>query len=90
MNSLFDRICDVVFILKDGSQILCKVTLNENILQKLGYAMSDDFIDIMTGRIIPDELFDNKFQVLPEDTVVLSELDKMFLDGGKISWKLLN
>ena len=90
MNSLFDRICDVVFILKDGSQILCKVTLNENILQKFGYAMSDDFIDIMTGRIIPDELFDNKFQVLPEDTVVLSELDKMFLDGGKISWKLLN
>ena len=90
MTKLFNQICDIVFTLEDNSQMLCKTTLNEGILSQHGWADLDAFVDLLSNRIIPDEMFENDFIILDENTASLSELDSMFIDGGKISWKQLS
>lgn len=90
MEKLFYDLCDIVFTLGDGTQILCKSTLNSEILRKAGYDTTDGFVDFMSKRLIPEELFSRPFQVLAEDTARLSELDSMFISGGKVAWQLLS
>lgn len=90
MDKLFSGLCDIVFTLADGTQILCRSTLSLELLQGAGYDNVDGFVDFMSGRLIPEELFDGDFQVLDEGTARLSELDSMFISGGKVAWQLLN
>lgn len=89
MIKLFEDLCDIVFTLEDNSQILCQTTLNQSILKRYGWDLKDDFIDFLSNRIIPFEMFDYDFKIAPKNTVVLADLDRMFLNGGKVSWKLL-
>lgn len=89
MNELFKRICTVIFTLGDGSKIICRVTLNSEILAENGMLDVDGFVDLMSMREIPEELFEQEFEIC-EDTHKISNLDKMFQDGGKLQWKPLN
>ncbi len=89
MLRLFDRICDIVFTLEDNSEVLCTVTLNDEILASKGWKSVDGFIDLITGRVIPPDLFSIPFNIYEHDTYKLSPLDKIFNDGGKISWQKL-
>lgn len=90
MIRLFDRICDIVFTLEDGSQILCAVTLDRGVLAKRGWDSFDGFIDLITEREIPQDMFLYDFTVYEHNEYKLSKLDAIFSSGGKVSWKKLS
>ena len=90
INLLFDGIYYLTFILSDGSQIRCKTTLNSDILHNLGYANVDGFVDLLSGRVIPEDMFTFDFVISSLDSQALPRLDSLFQDGGKVHWKLAN
>lgn len=89
MTRLFDGIYDIVFTLADGSQILCAVTLDNRILAKRGWDSFDGFIDLITEREIPLDLFSYEFHIYNHNEYKLSKLDEIFSSGGKVAWKKL-
>lgn len=86
MDSLFCELVDIVFTLADGTRLLCRTTLNQDILRQYGYQDFDFFVDFLTNRRIPDELFEFDFIIAKVDTVDLCPLDAMFQLGGKLHW----
>lgn len=89
MQQLFSSICDIIFTLEDNSQIRCRTTLDPKLLQEQGYNSNiDGFIDLSSGRLIPEDLFENSFIICSESENPLSDLDKMFNLGGKIHWNI--
>ncbi len=90
MTRLFNGIYDIVFTLADGSQVLCAVTLNVGILARKGWDSFNGFIDLITEREIPPDMFSYKFQIYEHGSYALTPLDAIFSDGGKISWKKLS
>lgn len=89
ITKLFTDICDIVFSLEDNSEILCVTTLNKGILAKRGWDSFNGFIDLLTEREIPPELFMQEFKVYDHGAYTLNPLDALFNCGGKISWKKL-
>lgn len=89
MTRLLDGIYDIVFTLADGSQILCATTLNNGILAKRGWDSFDGFIDLITEREIPPDMFNHVFTIYEHNTYELAPLDKIFNNGGKVSWRRL-
>lgn len=89
MLRLLSKVYDIVFTFEDGSEILCAVTLNEDILTSMGWNNVDGFIDILSGRVIPPGLFSMPFTIHEQGTYKLSSLDEIFNDGGKLSWQKL-
>lgn len=87
MTRLFSRVCKVIFTFDDGSTILCETTLNPEILASKGFSDINGFIDLSSGRIMPEDIFDHKFKILAEsEEDPRSELDKIFDVGGKVHW----
>lgn len=89
MIRLFTGIYDIVFTLADGSQILCAVTLDNGILAKRGWDSFDGFIDLITEREIPPDMFSYDFEIYEHNTYKLKHLDELFNNGGKVSWRRL-
>lgn len=90
MTRLFDGVCGIVFTLEDGSILCCKCTLNKDILDKLGVPDTDGFVDLFSLREIPEHMFDYEMQIYDlENMPHLTDLDYMFQEGGKLSWKHL-
>lgn len=87
--SLFTDIYDIVFSLEDNSEVLCVTTLNKGILAKRGWDSFNGFIDLLTEREIPPEMFLQDFKIYNHGSYTLSKLDSIFNSGGKISWKKL-
>ena len=87
MDELFSRVCKIVFTFEDGSTILCETTLNQELLNNRGFNEVNGFVDLSSGRIIPEELFDLPFEILPHNTNPnRTSLDTLFDIGGKIHW----
>ena len=89
MTRLFDGVYDIVFTLADGSEILCAVTLNTGILARRGWDSFDGFIDLITEREIPQDLFSYNYKIYEHNTYKLKPLDELLHNGGKISWQKL-
>ena len=87
MKRLFDKVCDIVFTFPDGSELLCRTTLDPGLLSQYGYTNVDGFVDLSSGRYIPEELFLEDFSIFDEGTYQLSDLDNIFNSGGKLSWE---
>lgn len=87
MNDLFSRVCEILFTFDDGSTTLCTATLNEAILAERGFESVNGFVDLSSGKIIPEDLFDNPFTILPQNTKAKqTRLDEIFNSGGKVHW----
>ena len=89
MEQLFEHIVDITFTLADGSELLCTTTLNHEILSSYGYGEIDAFVDMSSGRIIPEDMFNFDFRIEPKGTHKLSPLDLLFQNGGKIHWTIV-
>ena len=86
MTELFSRICKVLFTFEDGSTLLCVTTLNPDILSEKGLADVNGIIDLSSGKIMPEDLFDYPFEILADNDDPRSDLDKFFDIGGKVHW----
>lgn len=86
MIRLFSEVVDIVFRMSDGSEILCRTSLNPDILQAKGYANVDGFVDFLSSRIIPQEMFEQEFSIEPQGEYQLNSLDAIFQTGGKVHW----
>lgn len=89
MEKLFEQIVDLTFTLADGSELLCTTTLNHEILDSYGYGNIDAFVDISSGRMIPEDMFNFDFRIEEKGTHKLSPLDTVFQNGGKVHWTVI-
>ena len=84
---LFAGECIAVFEFEDGSLIVSKVTLNQEILKKNNVDHLDGLVDLDLKKVIPKYMFE--YFIGFEDLNFLDKLNpihKFFNLGGKVSW----
>lgn len=82
-SPLFDKICTLVFDI-NGSMLQCHATLNQRILKNRGYDGIDGIVDLDTGKIIPEYLFDYLSELVDGEVNRIGPLDALFQAGGKL------
>lgn len=91
MNSidmLYEDYCVLTFRYSDGSEVQCVSTLNLSILKSLGIDYIDGIVDLLSYKIIPNDLFLNIYELKIEKgkELSLSPLDEFFQKSIKRRW----
>lgn len=89
VDKLYEGKCLLTFRYPDGSEIQCISTLNEEILKNLALDYVDGFVDLITRKIIPNELFIEVRDIYVDlnKSTNLSPLDEMFSNAIKRRWE---
>lgn len=89
IDDLYVDKCLMTFRYHDGSEVQCIVTLNQQILQRLSLDSVDGFVDLLSYKIIPMELFTETETVYIElgEEPKLSFLDEFFQEAIKRRWE---
>lgn len=89
VDNLYKGRCLLTFRYPDGSEIQCITTLNSELLANLNLDYLDDFVDLLSYKIIPSELFAEIDDITIEytDKTNLTMLDSYFQDAIKRRWK---
>lgn len=89
IEDLYTGRCLITFRYPDGSEIQCVSTLNSELLDNLGLDYLDEFVDLLSYKIIPSELFTEVEDITIEkkDKTNLSMLDDYFQNAIKRRWK---
>lgn len=86
IKSLFTDYCTIIFTYEDGSQVKAITTLNKELLKREGYGEVDGMVDLTTGKLIPEELFEESFDIIVGVEKLTNSLDLYFEKYAKTSW----
>lgn len=89
VDDLYKGKCLITFRYSDGSEVQCISTLNEELLKNLALDHVDGLVDLITRKIIPNELFYDIGDIFIEldKTTNLSILDELFQNAIKRRWE---
>jgi hypothetical protein len=89
IDDLYKGKCLVTLRYSDGSEIQCISTLKEEILQNLSLDYVDGLVDLLTMKIIPNDIMLEVDSVTVElnKNILLSPLDETFIDAIKGRWE---
>lgn len=89
VDDLYQGKCLITFRYSDGSEVQCISTLNEELLKNLALDHIDGLVDLITRKIIPNELFYDIKDIFIElnKTPNLSILDELFQNAIKRRWE---
>lgn len=89
VDDLYKGKCLITFRYPDGSEIQCVSTLNEELLKNLALDYVDGFVDLITRKVIPNDLFNEVEDVFIEldKNPNLSLLDEVFQNPIKRRWE---
>ena len=89
VDKLYDGYCVISFKYADGSEVQCVSTLNLNLLESLGLSDIDGIIDLITYKIIPDNMFLDIDDIVIKEgkEISLTSLDNLFQMSIKRRWE---
>lgn len=89
VDILYKGKCLITFRYPDGSEIQCVTTLNQELLENLGLDYVDGFVDLITRKIIPFDLFTEVKDIFIDygKEPNLSPLDEIFQNPIKRRWE---
>lgn len=88
IDMLYEDYCVLTFRYSDGSEVQCVSTLNLSILKNLELDYIDGIVDLLSYKIIPNDLFLNIYELKIErgKELSLSLLDEYFQKSIKRRW----
>ena len=89
IDMLYNGYCIISFKYEDSSEVQCVSTLNLEILKNLGLSHIDGFIDLLTYKLIPDDMFLNisNISIKEGKETTLGNLDSFFQMQIKRRWQ---